>query len=76
MPSVLQIAPPPDGSDAIEVDAGLDAQAVAACRRTSSVATLPLAPFAYGQPPSPGDRGVDRRDAYLRQARMFASAWP
>ena len=43
---------------------------------TSSLATLPLAPRAYGQPPVPATAASTTARPSSRQARMLASAWP
>src|SRR5690606_16998786 len=43
---------------------------------TSSLATLPLAPCAYGQPPVPATAESTTRTPSSRQAAILASAWP
>ena len=43
---------------------------------TSSVATLPVAPLAYGQPPRPAMDVSNCQTPNARLARVLASAWP
>ncbi|OMH84315.1 hypothetical protein AX774_g2163 [Zancudomyces culisetae] len=43
---------------------------------TSSVATFPLAPLAYGQPPSPATDESTTLTPMLTDAYIFAIAWP
>ena len=44
--------------------------------RTSSVATFPLAPLAYGQPPSPATAESMEEMPYPRAVYKFTSACP
>src|SRR5580765_6835671 len=43
---------------------------------TSSLATLPVAPFAYGQPPSPATELSYVATPHSSAASVLASAWP
>jgi hypothetical protein len=43
---------------------------------TSSLATLPVAPFAYGQPPSPATEQSNVAIPISSAAYVLVSAWP